>query len=144
MPLSASQKTKRGHSWSLEVFGLFGEGSAMPTHPSSLREENIGQRVKSRRQALGLSEEAFAGALGVTREQLQKYETGQSCIEAARLQHVAEILKVPVLFLFGGTFSARPSRAGGCEIIDFAARSSDSAKPDPGTPRVDCGKVKSG
>jgi transcriptional regulator with XRE-family HTH domain len=112
----------------------------MPTDPSMLRDENIGRRLKSRRQALGLSEETFAAALGVTREQLQKYETGQSHIEAARLQHIAEALMAPVLFFFGGAFSARPGRTGRCEIIDFAARPSDDAKPDPGTSRVDCGR----
>jgi transcriptional regulator with XRE-family HTH domain len=116
----------------------------MPTDPSSLRDENIGQHLKSRRQALGLSEEAFAAALGVTCEQLRKYETGQRHIEAARLQHIAEILKVPVLFFFGGAFSARPGRTGGCEIIDFASHASDGAKAEPGTAVVDCGKVKSG
>jgi transcriptional regulator with XRE-family HTH domain len=116
----------------------------MPTDPSLLRDENIGRRLKSRRQALGLSEEAFAATLGVTREQLRKYETGQSHIQAARLQHIAEILRVPILFFFGGAFIARPGRTGGCEIVDFTSRSSDGAKADPGPPRVDGGKVKSG
>jgi transcriptional regulator with XRE-family HTH domain len=116
----------------------------MSTDPSSLRDENIGRLLKSRRQALCLSEEAFAAALGVTHEQLQKYETGQSHIEAARLHHVAEILKVPVLFFFGGTFNPRPGHPGECEIIDFASHSSDGGTPDPRTPHAGCVKAKSG
>jgi transcriptional regulator with XRE-family HTH domain len=116
----------------------------MPTDPSSLRDENIGQHLKSRRQALGLSEDAFAATLGVTREQLRKYETGQSHIQAARLQHIAETLRVPILFFFGGAFIARPGPTGECEIIDFTSRSSDGANADPGPPRADGGKVKSG
>jgi transcriptional regulator with XRE-family HTH domain len=116
----------------------------MPTDLSSLRDENIGQHLKGRRRALGFSEETFAAALGVTGEQLRKYETGRSHIEAARLRHVAELLKVPVLFFFGGAFVARPGRrAGGCEIIDIKSRSADGAEADPG-PCVDDGKAESG
>jgi transcriptional regulator with XRE-family HTH domain len=115
----------------------------MPTDESSPRDETIGQRLRSRRLALAFSEEALAAALGVTCEQLRKYESGHGRIEAARLQHIADVLKVPVLFFFGGAFGAHDGRKRSSEIIDFAARRSDVAKPDPGAPRVERGKVKS-
>jgi transcriptional regulator with XRE-family HTH domain len=113
----------------------------MTSDESSLQDENIGRRLKSRRLALGLSEEALAAALGVTCGQLQKYETGHGHIDAARLQHIADVLKAPILFFFGGGFSARD--AGACEIIDFAARA-PGAKPDGGLPGAERGKAKSG
>jgi transcriptional regulator with XRE-family HTH domain len=97
----------------------------MPAVESSLRHENIGHHVKSRRLALGLSEEALADTLGVTCDQLQRYETGHGHIDAARLQHIADVLKVSVLFFFGSAFSARDGRKESCKIIDFAARTAD-------------------
>jgi transcriptional regulator with XRE-family HTH domain len=80
----------------------------MPTNESPLRDENI-----------GLSQESLGLALGVTFEQVQKYETGDARIEAARLQQIAEILKVPILFFFGGTFSGIHDGAGNCKVLDF-------------------------
>jgi transcriptional regulator with XRE-family HTH domain len=91
----------------------------MPTNEPSLRDENIGNRLKLRRLQLGLSQESLALALGVTFEQVQKYETGNDRIEAARLQQIAEILKVPILFFFGGTLSAPQEREGDCNVLDF-------------------------
>jgi transcriptional regulator with XRE-family HTH domain len=102
----------------------------MPSDGSSPRHENIGRGLKSRRLALGLSEEALAAALGVTCDQLRKYESGHGHIDAARLQRVADVLKVPVLFFFDGAFNTRDDHGGSCEIIDFAARNSDGPKPE--------------
>jgi len=91
----------------------------MLTHEPSLRDENIGRRLKLRRLQLGLSQESLALALGVTFEQVQKYETGSDRVEAAPLQQIAEILKVPVLFFFGGTLGGAPDRQGDCNVLDF-------------------------
>jgi transcriptional regulator with XRE-family HTH domain len=116
----------------------------MPADESSQRHEDIGHRLRSRRLALGLSEEAVAAALGVTCDQLQKYERGHGHIDAARLQHVADVLKAPVLFFFGGASGAREGNQGRCEIVDFAGRNPDAAKPDPDTLRIQRPKVESG
>jgi transcriptional regulator with XRE-family HTH domain len=91
----------------------------MPTNEPSLRDENIGKRLKLRRLQLGLSEESLGLALGVTFEQVQKYETGNDRIEVVRLQQIAEILNVPILFFFGGTLSAARARQGRCDVVDF-------------------------
>jgi transcriptional regulator with XRE-family HTH domain len=91
----------------------------MPTNEPSLRDENIGKRLKLRRLQLGLSQESLGLALGVTFEQVQKYETGNDRIEVARLQQIAEILNVPILFFFGGTLSAARDRQGPCDVVDF-------------------------
>jgi transcriptional regulator with XRE-family HTH domain len=91
----------------------------MPTTESSLRDENIGSRLKLRRLQLGLSQESLALALGLTLEQLQRYEAGSDRIDAARLQQIAEILRMPILFFFGATVSGAREREGDCNVIHF-------------------------
>jgi transcriptional regulator with XRE-family HTH domain len=60
---------------------------------------------------LGMSQTRVADALGLTFQQLQKYEKGRDRIGASRLQHISQILQVPVAFFFEGTPSA-PRRQG--------------------------------
>ena len=61
-----------------------------------------------RRLMLQMSQEVFAAELGVTFQQVQKYEKGANRIGASRLQQIAHILQVPVSFFFEGA----PSVAG--------------------------------
>jgi transcriptional regulator with XRE-family HTH domain len=89
----------------------------MPTEEPSPWDENIGRRLKLRRLQLGLSQESLGLALGVTFDEVEKYETGNVRIEVARLQQIAEILKVPILFFFGGTL--RAEREGAGNVLDF-------------------------
>jgi transcriptional regulator with XRE-family HTH domain len=91
----------------------------MPTTESPLRDENIGNRLKLRRLQLGLSQESLAIALGLTLEQVQRYEAGNDRIDAARLQQIAEILRVPILFFFGATVSATRDREGDSNVLHF-------------------------
>jgi len=116
---SAGQKKNRRDKLVSESSDFPRRAPLMPANESPLRDENIGKRVKLRRLQLGLSQESLARALGVTFEQVQKYETGNDRIEAARLQQIADILKVPVLFFFGGALSGAPDRAGDCNVLDF-------------------------
>ncbi|WP_086998719.1 helix-turn-helix domain-containing protein [Rhizobium sullae] len=60
----------------------------------------VGGRVRLRRKVLGLSQGSLADALGITFQQIQKYEKGANRIGASRLQRIAEILCVPVGFFF--------------------------------------------
>ena len=60
----------------------------------------VGRRVRVRRLQLGLSQQAIGDALGVSYQQVQKYEQGASRIGAGRLQQLAEILNVPVSVFF--------------------------------------------
>jgi transcriptional regulator with XRE-family HTH domain len=91
----------------------------MPTDEPTLRDENIGRRLKLRRLQLGLSQESLSVALGVTFEDVEKYETGNVRIDVARLQQIAEVLKVPILFFFGGTLKRTTHREGACDVLDF-------------------------
>ena len=56
----------------------------------------VGRRMRARRRQLGLSQQALGDALGLSYQQVQKYEQGVSRIGAGRLQQLAEILNVPV------------------------------------------------
>ena len=65
----------------------------------------VGSRVRMRRLMLGMSQEKLGEKLGLTFQQVQKYEKGTNRIGASRLQHISQILKVPVSFFFDGAVS---------------------------------------
>lgn len=60
----------------------------------------IGKRIRFRRNLLGLTQDALAKSLGISFQQIQKYESGQNKIYASRLYHIASMLKVPMSFFF--------------------------------------------
>ena len=65
-------------------------------------DQHIGQRVRERRIVLGLSQTVLADGLGITFQQLQKYEKGSNRIAAGRLYGCAQLLEVPPAFFFEG------------------------------------------
>jgi transcriptional regulator with XRE-family HTH domain len=65
-------------------------------------DKHVGSRVRMRRMMLGMSQEKLGDALGLTFQQVQKYEKGTNRIGASRLQQIAIILQVPVSFFFEG------------------------------------------
>lgn len=62
----------------------------------------VGSRVKMRRMLIGMSQEKLGEQLGLTFQQVQKYEKGSNRIGASRLWHLAQILDVPVRYFFEG------------------------------------------
>jgi transcriptional regulator with XRE-family HTH domain len=72
----------------------------------------VGSRVRMRRIMLGMSQEKLGEALGLTFQQIQKYEKGTNRVGASRIQQIAEILQVPVSFLFEGGPSGTPGPDG--------------------------------
>jgi transcriptional regulator with XRE-family HTH domain len=61
---------------------------------------HVGSRVRMRRLLVGMSQGKLAEQLGVTFQQVQKYEKGTSRISASRLQSIANVFEVPVGFFF--------------------------------------------
>lgn|SRR5574341_136308 len=61
----------------------------------------IGSLIKKRRSELGISQEELAAALGVTYQQVQRYEGGQNKLNVENIQQVAGALSVPVSYFFG-------------------------------------------
>lgn len=65
-------------------------------------DKHVGSRVRMRRMLAGISQEKLGDALGLTFQQVQKYEKGSNRISASRLQQIAKMLDVPVSFFFDG------------------------------------------
>jgi transcriptional regulator with XRE-family HTH domain len=61
----------------------------------------VGHRIRIQRVALGLSQTELADELGVTFQQVQKYEKGVNRVGTGRLTKIADVLQVPVTHLFG-------------------------------------------
>ena len=72
--------------------------------PKSLNpiDKHVGNRVRMRRLMLGVSQTKLADALGLTFQQVQKYEKGANRISASRLQRISSFLQVPIPFFFEG------------------------------------------
>jgi transcriptional regulator with XRE-family HTH domain len=92
-------------------------------------DKHVGSRVRMRRMMLSMSQEKLGGALGLTFQQVQKYEKGTNRIGASRLQQISHILQVPVAFFFEGAPTVSPHGDGMVEapspsyVSDFLATS---------------------
>jgi transcriptional regulator with XRE-family HTH domain len=65
-------------------------------------DRHVGSRVRMRRMLIGMSQERLGEALGLTFQQVQKYEKGANRIGASRLQEIARILNVEIDYFFQG------------------------------------------
>ena len=78
-------------------------------------DQHVGSRVRMRRLLIGMSQEKFAEALGITFQQIQKYEKGANRISVGRLQHIATVLGVEVPYFLegapGGSDTPNPEMA---------------------------------
>jgi transcriptional regulator with XRE-family HTH domain len=89
----------------------------------------VGSRVRMRRIMLNMSQEKLGDALGLTFQQVQKYEKGTNRIGASRLHQIADVLQIPVSFLFEGGPTGSASLDGTGEapspayVSDFLATS---------------------
>lgn len=66
-------------------------------------DKEVGGRVRLRRRIVGVSQTELSLALGISYQQVQKYENGKNRIGASRLQKIADVLSIPVSFFFGET-----------------------------------------
>ena len=74
----------------------------MPKHVAHPTDQHVGTKLRARRTKLGMSQSTLAEALGLTFQQVQKYEKGANRVGASRLQQIAQILQVPVESFFEG------------------------------------------
>jgi transcriptional regulator with XRE-family HTH domain len=87
----------------------------------------VGSRVRLRRNMLGLSQEKLGDSLGLTFQQVQKYERGANRIGASRLYELSRVLDVPVAFFFDDVDPVRaPAIPGG-----FAEPPAEAFDSDP-------------
>src|SRR6476620_566186 len=75
-------------------------------------DKHVGSRVRMRRMMLSMSQEKLGDALGLTFQQVQKYEKGTNRIGASRLQQISIILQVPFSFFFEGVPTADNAQPG--------------------------------
>ncbi len=92
------------------------------------RDAEVGRRVRSRRLECRLSQTELADRIGVTFQQVQKYEKGVNRIGAGRLQRISEALEVPISFFFGGGTSATQREAAGAESVFGFMQTSGSVR----------------
>lgn len=83
----------------------------MTTTPDPI-DEHVGRRVRLRRKLVGVSQDNLAAGLGLTFQQVQKYERGFNRISASKLLAIAVTLKVPVAYFFEGLDGAEGPDAG--------------------------------
>ena len=88
---------------------------------------HVGSRVRLRRMMLGMSQEKLGEHLGITFQQIQKYEKGTNRIGASRLQNIARVLSVPVSFFFedapGGESGGMAEQQSASYVVDFLSSS---------------------
>ena len=75
-------------------------------------DKHVGNRIRMRRMMLGMSQGTLGTALGLTFQQVQKYEKGANRVGASRLQQISQALQVPVAFFFEGA-PPLPGRSNG-------------------------------
>lgn len=92
-------------------------------------DKHVGSRVRMRRMMINMSQEKLGESLGITFQQIQKYEKGTNRIGASRLQHISSVLGVPVAFFFEGAPATGTGPGGLAEdaspayVADFLATS---------------------
>ncbi|MEZ5892391.1 MAG: helix-turn-helix transcriptional regulator [Parvularculaceae bacterium] len=85
------------------------DGRRKGPHPIDV---HVGSRVKLRRMILGMSQETLGKSLGLTFQQIQKYEKGVNRIGASRIYEMAQLLDVPVQFFYD-EYGETPNRPDG-------------------------------
>ena len=94
----------------------------MTKKPPNPIDVHVGSRVRARRQVLGMSQEKLGNALGLTFQQVQKYEKGTNRVGASRLQHLARILQVSIGHFFEGApgqLKAKGNAPSSAFVSDF-------------------------
>jgi transcriptional regulator with XRE-family HTH domain len=89
---------------------------------------HVGSRMRMRRLAVGMSQQKLATALGVTFQQVQKYEKGANRMGSSRLQQVADVLGVAAPFFFEGAGGAPYGRAPSPAYIDNFVRGEEGLR----------------
>ncbi len=90
---------------------------------------HVGSRIRLRRTMIGMSQEKLGDSLGITFQQIQKYEKGSNRVGASRLQNLAGILNVPVSFFFEDAPGSDAVVPGGLEetstsyVVNFLSSS---------------------
>jgi transcriptional regulator with XRE-family HTH domain len=91
---------------------------------------HVGRRARMRRLMLGMSQTTLGEKIGITFQQIQKYEKGTNRISASRLQQLSRILQVPVPFFFEGLSDDKGQTRQPDYVAEFLATSEGLALID--------------
>jgi len=92
----------------------------VPPKPPNPIDIHVGERIRMWRTERKISRITLGEALGLTDQQIQKYETGTNRIGASRLQLICKVLEIPVSCLFEGELGSPPGESGmPQDIVDF-------------------------
>jgi transcriptional regulator with XRE-family HTH domain len=92
----------------------------MPQKPPNPIDVHVGERIRMWRTERKITRITLGEAIGVTDQQIGKYENGTNRIGASRLQQICNVLEIPVSFLFEGALGSSPGEGGmPQDIIDF-------------------------
>jgi transcriptional regulator with XRE-family HTH domain len=83
----------------------------VPKKQANSIDAQVGNRVRLRRMLVGMSQEKLGELLGLTFQQVQKYEKGVNRIGAGRLYHVGQILGVPVSYFYEDVMEQGPANS---------------------------------
>lgn len=79
---------------------------------------HVGQRLRVRRSLLGLSQEKLAEAIGLTFQQIQKYERGVNRVSAGRLYQFSKVLDVPITYFYEQIIGGGSARSTSLSLSD--------------------------
>jgi transcriptional regulator with XRE-family HTH domain len=82
-------------------------------------DRHVGAMIRSRRKALGISQAALAEALGITFQQVQKYERGSNRVSSSKLYEIAQKLDTPLAAFFEGLDAPAGSEGISGDMIQF-------------------------
>src|SRR6202161_905281 len=111
------------------MVGATGVGKMLAKKVPNPTDKHVGSRVRMRRMLAGMSQEKLGDALGLTFQQVQKYEKGTNRIGASRLQQIAGILRVSPAFFFEDLESDSSGEVSGLQedgsafVVDFLSTS---------------------
>ncbi|MDZ4321385.1 MAG: helix-turn-helix transcriptional regulator, partial [Phenylobacterium sp.] len=95
---------------------------------------HVGRRVRLRRRELGVSQGWLADRLGLTFQQVQKYERGSNRISASKLYQIASVLEVPITFFFEGLDD--PAAPKGARYADAFTGVMEELLAEPNGPQL--------
>ena len=129
MPPIKTSKTRKYDATSPRR-GRLQDGSANPI------DVHVGLRVRLRRTLLGITQEKLGEAIGLTFQQIQKYEKGANRISASRLHDLSNVLDVPVSFFFDdlsdNAKSVSPARLANCKTTMMTGETDPMFKQETG------------
>jgi transcriptional regulator with XRE-family HTH domain len=88
------------------------ESAPNPSHSPNWIDKHLGEQMHNRRRAVKMSQDRLAKQLGVTFQQIQKYESGKNRVSAARLYEICQVLGIPIASMFEDIPYPEPKKNG--------------------------------